>query len=307
MMRYSIASSVVATVAILLVTSCGGEQDTRERGEIAFSVAGNEAVRVGFPHEENGSELGFVDGWQADIDTFLISLGSVDLTESTPDGDGEVLASWTQGAVVDVAADESGEVFLMTLSDVPEGRHDVRFSITSPGQGFDGSSVSAADLDLMKQNNWSMVLRGTATPNPDHPEFSEPIKFDIGLDISADYNECINGVDGTRGAIVPASRQNEAYIYPHLVHLFWDTLGAGNEELRFDAMARAAGDDGVVTIDELDAVSLLDPALTDAEGIPLYDDAGLLDTYTLGAFIRRAMLESVHFNGIGFCKKRITR
>ena len=66
-------------------------------------------------------------------------------------------------------------------------------------------------------------------------------------------------------------------------------------------------EDDIVTIEELDGVSLTDPALADKDGIPLYDDAGLLDMYTLGEFIRRGIAESLHFNGIGFCKKRFNR
>jgi hypothetical protein len=292
-------------VCVAMLVGCGPAEVGE--GDLAVSVAANESVRVGFPHVEDGVTLEFVDGWSVTIERFAVGISDFELLEATPDGEsGEVLASWGEGAALDSAAEESGEVAMVTLEGAPEGRHDVRFTVAPPADGA-LTNMAAADLEVMRERGWSMWIQGTATPDAGHAEFSEPIGFDLGFAIEATYYDCLNGVDGTKGVVVADGREGSSYIYPHLVHLFWDTLGAGDEQLRFDPMARAAGEDGVVQMEELDGVDLTSPELTDEAGVPLYNDAGLLDTYTLGAFVRRAMLESVHFNGIGFCKKRISR
>lgn len=285
----------------MLWMSCGDTSGPTGQGDLRLSLAANEAVRLGFPHEENGTTLSFVDGWSVKLDTFAVSIAAVNIQEATPDGDGSMVAQWSTPTVVDIASDKSGQVSLTTITSVDAGRHDFGFRVAPPSGDVAGDATLG---ELMRKNKWSIVIRGTATPDANHPEFSEPISFDFGFPLDAEYFSCINGADGTAGVVIAANRQTDAYIYPHVVHLFWDKLGAGDEKLRFNAMARAAGEDGVVTMEELDGVDLLDPALTDESGVPLYDDAGLLNTYTLGAFIRRGMAESIHFNGIGFCKKR---
>lgn len=299
MRRLLVATALSAT----LTAACGDTSSPVGRGDLLISVAANEAVRVGFPHEEGGQQLAFVDGWSVEFETFAVSINQLDLTEATPDGDGASIASWSEAVIVDMASSETGEVELTTLVDVEEGRHDFGFRVAPPSA--DASGADAQTVARMRDNGWSVLIRGTATPDEGHPEFDTPIQFDFGFSLEAEYFNCINGADGTQGAVVAANRQNEAYIYPHVVHIFWDTLGAGNEQLRFDPMARVAGDDDVVVLEELDEVDLTDSSLTNEAGVPLYDDAGLLDTYTLGAFVRRAIAESFHFNGIGFCKKRI--
>lgn len=290
-------------VVSLLTSSCTDTSGPVGSGDLLLSVAANEAVRVGFPHEENGETLAFVDDWDVKFDMFAVSLGSVELVEIDPNDDGAVLSRLEQPVLVDIASSQSGEVEFTSLVDIPEGRHDFEFRIAPPTA--ETSSDNPEVVALMRENAWSVLVRGTATPGEGHPMFDTPITFEFGFPLDALYFECINGADGTRGVVIADNRQNEAYIYPHIVHIFWDKLGAGNEKLRFDAMAMVAGEDNLVTMEDLDKVELTDPALSDEQGVPLYDDAGLLDTYTLGAYARRALAESFHLNGIGFCKKRL--
>jgi hypothetical protein len=298
--------ALVIAVIACFGAACGDTSGPTGSGDLRLSVAANEAVRVGFPHEENGDMLEFVEGWTVTLDTFAVSMERVELREASEEGDGPLVASFAEPYVADIAASADGETEYTTLIDVSEGRHDLVYRV-APVSADGSADIDPETLGQMRDNGWSVVLRGTATPPADHPEFSSTVSFDLGFDLDAEYYDCVNGADGTKGVVVAANRENEAYIYPHLVHIFWDSLGAGNEQLRFDAFARAAGDDAVVNLEELDTVDLTDPALADENGVPLYDDAGLLDTYTLGAFVRRAMVESFHFNGIGFCKKRFTR
>ncbi len=297
---------LLIVLASVLAPACGDTSGPTGSGDLKLSVAANEAVRVGFPHQEYGETLAFESGWTVVLDTFAVSMESVQLRERSEEGDGPVVADYREPVVTDIAASDDGEVAYTTLTDVEEGRYDITFAV-KPVEADAASDIDPETLQQMRDNGWSVVVRGTATPPASHPEFDAPVTFDFGFDLDAEYYDCVNGADGTQGVVVAANRENEAYIFPHIVHIFWDTLGAGNEELRFDPMARAAGDDAIVDIADLDMVDLTDPSLVDENDVPLYDDAGLLDTYTLGAFLRRAMAESIHFNGIGFCKKRLAR
>lgn len=292
-------------LAIILTGGCGGEGDggTTSTGDVQMSVAANQAVRMGFPHEENGQTLAFVDGWTFTVDAFAVSIGEVRLSEPVAEGTGEMLARWEESSLVDVTSEEDGDVTLGMLEQVPARRVDVGFTLVGAGETSTLLGASEDDAQRMRENGWSMLLRGTATPTDANDTYTEPVTLELGIPIEAEYYDCINGVDGTKGLAVAADSVTEAYIYPHIVHFFWDSLGAGNEDLRFDPMAAVANMDNVVTLDALAARDLTE--LTGPDGVPLYDDAGLLTEYNLARFIERAALESMHFNGIGFCKKRL--
>jgi len=117
----------------------------------------------------------------------------------------------------------------------------------------------------------------------------------------------------TKGIAIEASKTIGAFIYAHALHLFWDTLAAGDESLRFDAFAAvsdAEGDSETLTESELANQDLTD--LLDADGEPLrdsdgsrvfYNDGGILpsDSLTLKTFVEYAVRYGVHFNGVGLC------
>lgn len=291
-----------ALIVFLSLAGCG-ERTTPETGDLELSVAANEAVRVGFPHEENGQLLEFVDGWSFQVEVFAVTIGAVTLREPTEQGQGPVIDAWRGPVVVDMASEEDGDVALGRIEELPARRLDLGFDLIQATAEADVLGLSTQDAERMRQLGWSMLIRGTATPSPDHPMYREPVQIDLGLSAQASYYACVNGKDGTEGIAIEANTVTSAYIYPHLVHLFWDTLGAGDEDLRFDPMAAAAGPDRVLTIEELEAVDLT--GVLGEDGLPLYDDSGLLERYTMRAFVERAMLESMHLNGIGFCKKSL--
>lgn len=295
----------------LLFASCGldgGEgsidyDNPPTRGDVSVSVAANQVVQLGFPHEENGLDLSFVDGWEVEFTTFVVVIGGVELRVPSEDGEGRALETTDEVVLVDLTSEEDGDVLISTIEDVAAYRLDVAFDLSRATAAGRSAGVTEGDKTLMVDNGWSMLIRGTATPTAANANYTEPITFEVGLPIEAQYFDCNNGADGTKGFAVAANSETEIFIFPHLVHLFWDTLGAGNEDLRFDPWAEVAGEDGHVIIDELSTIDLT--ALQGSDGIPLYDDDGLLEDYNLATFVRRGMLESMHFNGIGFCKKRI--
>lgn len=294
----------LAMSAALLASGCGeGGPLGGETGDLAVSVAANEAVRDGFPHEENGQQLSFVDGWTFQTDAFLVTIGQVRLRAPSEGGDGEVVSRWDGPAIVDLASEQDGEVELGVIEAAPAARLDFGFDVVAASPGAQVRSAADADVEAMRANGWSMLVRGVATPTDANDTYTEPVEVYLGAGPEVTYYDCVNGQDGTKGISVAANTTSSAYIYPHLVHLFWDTLGAGNEDMRFDPFAAAAGDDGRVTLEDLESQDLT--TLLDDDGVPLYDDAGLIEEYNLRAYVERAMVESPHFNGIGFCKKSL--
>lgn len=287
----------IGLACVLGAAGCSG--DDTGSGDVVIEVAANQAIRQGFPHEEAGMELAFVDGWEFEVTAFLVAIEDVELRTASETGDGEVVASMAEMVIVDLASDETGSVEIGVIEDAPATRVDFGFSTARATAAARVEGASSEDVQAMIDGGYMTFIRGVATPEGG----GDPIEIAVGSSVAATYTSCINGKDGTKGMAVENNTSTNVFIYPHLVHLFWDTLGAGDEDLRFAPWAAAAGDDNLVTNDDLETVDLT--AVLGDDGVPLYDDSGLLDTYTLRAFVERGMAESMHFNGIGFCRKTL--
>lgn len=285
--------------------ACTGE-DVASKGSLEFQISGGQALREGFPHTEGSTTYAFADGWSVKFDKYIVSIGALKLTEPT---DASVVAAWAGPQVLDLAKNRSGASTLTTLDGIPARRFDLGFELQAPTELPPGSNASQEDLDLMKANHWSMLVGGEAT----HEESGKKVRFRFGLDVPARYTLCKNGKDGSQGVAIEASKTISVYIYAHAIHFFWDTLGAGDETMRFDAIAAVANKDGVVTEADLAKQSLVDlrdangDKLRDAKGKRIYyNDSGLLnpkDQNLLG-FLKYAARAGVHFNGLGFCSSK---
>ncbi len=286
-------------LAVLATASCVGEE-MAGRGALELSVSGGAAVRDGFPHMEGEHLISFVDGWGLSFDTYVVAVGGVVLTDPR---DSRVKGEWVGPKVIDLAQSAGATEPLATLRDLPARRLDLAFDFVVPPASLPPGSADPDDVALMHDNGWALLVAGEAWRG------DESVEFRFGLAAAARYTECINGKDRTRGIAIEADKTIGAFIYTHAIHLFWDSLGAGNTKLRFDALA-AVQADGVVTEEELKRQDLTDlrdgegRPLLDESGYPLYDDAGLLpfDRLTLLDFITHAARAGVHFNGIGLCR-----
>ncbi len=292
----------------LLLASCTGE-DAAGRGNLEIVMSGGRAVEAGYPHDETDlGRLEFVDGWSVQITRFLVTVGSVRLTEPLPDGetgDGPEVASWVGPGVVDLTNPVSG-TDLPAIIDVPAVRSDVSFDFVPATAAAENISAAPEDFQRLVDNGWTVLIEGTATKTG-----TTTVEFSLGFDAATRFSRCTNGVDNTRGIAVEASKTTRAFLYPHTPHLWWDTLIGTNSNLRFDPWAAVAGPDGVVTMQELATQNLLD--LRDADGGPLmdpvgsgqvrFDDGGLLPTSALdlASYVRYGFRQSAHFNGLGFC------
>ncbi|MBN2344244.1 MAG: hypothetical protein JXX29_00645 [Deltaproteobacteria bacterium] len=305
MKRYlftAIAGPAACLIAIWL-SACVSE-DTAGEGSLTLEISGGAALREGFPLTEGNVTYAFADGWEVDFDKYIFTITDTFFSEQE---DGSELAGWEGPKIMDLAVSATGSEELATIEGLPARRLDFGFTIVAPTTMPAESSAAAEDIQLMINNGWSALITGTAV----HPETERTIDFRFGIPMAARYYECINGKDATRGIALEANKTIGAFIYPHAIHLFWDTLSTGDEDMRFEAFAAVAGDDNFVTEEELLSQDLTD--LRDADGDPLvdssgqavvYNDGGLLppNEWTLYHFVKRQLRESFHFNGIGLCK-----
>jgi hypothetical protein len=285
---------------VLLSVGCVGE-DAAGTGDLQLAVGGGTALQEGFPHDEGGVEIAFVDGWSLQFEKYVVVVADVALRN--PES-GKVVAEFAGPVALDLKAENLPAQDLNVFENVPAVRLDIAFSFQNATAEVENRNVRPDDLDEMIANGWSYLITGTATKD------ATTIDFRFGLSVAARYYDCINGKDGTQGIAIESNKRIGAFIYAHALHLFWDTLAAGDEDLRFDAFAAVAGDDGVVTVEELAEQDLTD--LRDAHGEPLrdgqgnrvfYNDGGMLplDQQNLAAFLNYAARAGVHFNGVGLC------
>lgn len=305
-LRMSIFAGLVGAVAV----ACTGE-DVAGSGALQLSATGGAVMREGYPYEEPGlSRLAFVDGWRLTFDRYILAVGEVRLHEQLPDQqsrEGPLVASWTGPVVLDLMRPPSGVEFA-TLEDLPALRHDLGLDVVVATAAAENVSATPEDYQTMVDNGWTFWASGTATRMD--AGTSTSVRFSVGFAAPTRFFRCVNGVDATRGIAIEASSTVGAYIYPHSTHLFWDVLAAGDAQLRFDPWAAVAGDDGVVTAEELASQDLLD--LRDRDGSPLLDPVTFQQVRydTASVFLRETDLlsytiygfrQSVHFNGLGFC------
>ena len=289
---------------------CTGE-DLVGTSKLQLTIGGGEALRVGFPHKEGSLTHAFVDGWTAKFTKYAIVLGNIVLTH--PETKAEV-KRWNKMVAVDLMATASqstdqsiGSEELTIISDLPARRLDFGFEMSKATADTENRSVKDEDMQEMLKQGWSIYIAGTAK------KADKTIQFKVGFQLNIQYEECVNGKDKTKGIALENQKTTGAFIYPHAIHLFWDTLGSGDQKVRFDAWAAVAGPDNIVTADELKKQDLTQ--LKDADGKPLthdgkpvfYDDSGLLspDSLTLLDLVRFGIRESVHFNGLGLCKAKL--
>ncbi len=298
-------SQYAGVLWLVVALSVGGpgciSEDTAGQGSVRFEAGGGMALQTGFPYNEGGAEFAFVDGWSLEFTKYVVVVGDIELSEP---GSGAVRASYSGPVALDLKKDQGATQEVATLTDVPAKRLDVAFSFLRATAATENRNVDSADFELMVSQGWSYLIEGVASRD------GSEVAFYFGLTLPTRYQDCVNGKDQTRGLAVEANKTIGVLIYAHAVHLFWDTLASGDEDLRFDAFAAVAGDDDLVTNDELAQQDLTD--LQDADGNPLrdndghrvfYNDGGMLppDSLTLETFVNYAARAGVHFNGVGLC------
>ncbi|MEM9731005.1 MAG: hypothetical protein AAF997_20705 [Myxococcota bacterium] len=282
----------IASVAM----GCGDA--TGSDGEVRVDLSGEEAATVGYPVGSGDDEIAFEDGFTMQFSKVLVaferfSLSGADGASAELDAD-PIVADLSLG-------NPRGWVFDGVRSRRWE---DVQYIYAPPTmESRNVNGVDEADLREMVENGYSIWVAGTASDG------TESYEFDIRLPLRVLNVGCLNGVDETDGLVVPNNGVVNAEVTVHLDHFFFDTYASDDARLRFEAWAAVAGEDGVITLDDLASQSLSD--LRDRNGDPIVDGNGLPVVYDPGPleiagsnlrdYTVAAATTTGHFNGEGHC------
>src|SRR5690606_17859872 len=283
--RSGVGRALLLSAGLLMACGSGGS------GELRVLASGGDEASRGLASSE------LVDGWSIQFDRYLVSLKDLRLRR-----DGELMAEGlTPARVVDLTG---GAVELEVLEDLPAGRLELSYAIAPPGEdAVAGPGVEAADLASMRAGGLSYLLEGVATK----PPFA-PVRFRFGFSEAVTMEDCTNGVDGTQGVVIPASRRAEAELTRHVERLFSDRLGThSGVSLRFEALAAMADAQGTLTLEALEDQPVLEPVgmdgnrLLDDDGTPVLYDPGASSVTHLADFLRVSIRDQGHLNGGGLC------
>lgn len=272
-----VPSKSLPLLSLALLAACGGNGS----GTVKVTTWGEEFIEEGIPAEGDDTD-GFVDGWSVTFSKFLVSIGDVRL-----DGlSGEDAVTDATFRVFDLTRDGPFDVAEL---DVASGRWSGFAYAVAPSSTPVAGNATADDVTRMADDALSVLVIGEATRE------EETIAFEWPFALATDYRDCTHP-DFGNGVAVGDGQTVTAELTIHADHLFLDDLQAEEPSLRFQAIADAdADEDGVVTLEELDAVSLAD--------LPLdrYGTGSVLGVETLRDFVEVQVRTVGHFRGEGHC------
>ncbi len=261
------------------------------RGDVRVTLSGGDGTQRGY------NDHLFQDGWSVQFTKYLVSVGDFTLTSA----EGEQRSAPGQ-VLVDV---QKGDMPLAHLEGLTAGRWSVGFRVAPPGADTprpDGA-VSAEDLERMRSRGYSYWVEGVATKAG-----VGVYTFRMGFPVHARMVDCVNGVDGTLGIIVPENSVAQSEVTIHAEHMFYDRLGTHRGVLlRFDALAATADAQQRITSEGLATQRLLDlrdargQELRDAQGRPVVYEPGAYSVRTLQEFVTQSIVDQAHLNGGGVC------
>ncbi|WNG45497.1 hypothetical protein F0U60_16370 [Archangium minus] len=278
-------------VGLVAMALAGTACEPVAEGEVRVTMSGGDGTQRGY-----ASHL-FQDGWSVQFTKYLVSLGDFTLTSAS----GEKRTA-PEHVLVDV---QKGDVPLTGLKGLPAGRWGVGFRVSPPREDtkLPDGNVSAEDLAMMRERGYSYWVEGVAVKK-DVGVYT----FRMGFPVNAHMVDCINGVDGTMGIVVPENSVAEAEVTIHAEHMFYDRLGTHRGvQLRFDAIAATADENGVITPEGLSTQNLLDlrdrngGELKDDQGQPVVYEPGAYTVRTLQEFVTQSVVDQAHLNGGGVC------
>jgi hypothetical protein len=277
-------------LALLVLAACAADGE----GTLSFRISGEEGALSGFPNDEGA----FVDGWSLLFDQYLVAVGDIHIAANG----GGTGAREEQVYIADLHA---GEPDFDEIGPLAARRWDrVSWNMRAPTAADDVVALDGvADEDVARMIDGGFVywIAGRATKD------DREVTFAFGLDNPTANRDCTNGFDGTDGLVVRNNTVTEAEITVHVEHLFWDTLGSEQNELRFEPIAAVADAEGVVTWDALAEQQLA--SMHGADGEPLLDEMGEALFYNPGSlpianlqeFVLAATRTQAHLGGAGLC------
>ncbi len=270
-------------VGVGLSLFCASCDEEAGSGSVAFTSWGEEYIEEEIPADV------FEDGYAVKYSKFLVLVGDIRVADEA----GEVaaqdesfyLVNHVEPGVKDIATFDglaAGNYTLVSYQTSPAAREAIKLV----------GSVTAADADLMAQNQYHAYVEGTISKGGVSKTFkwgfSEPTLLD----------ECEGERDGklTPGAVVTEGGTDAVELTIHGDHFFYDDLQSADAVVRAEAIVNAdANMDGVVELSELDAVQLTSlPA-------DQYGTGGASDVNNLGDFVRFLSRTLGHYRGEGEC------
>nr|AYM52475.1 hypothetical protein [Archangium gephyra] len=254
-------------------------------GNVTFTTYGEDFIEKEIPAED------FEDGWTVKYSKFLVTLGELKVA----DHGGEVAAESAGAKVFDVH--KPGPVTVVRFSALPAADWDEVSYAIAPSASAEAGNVSAADVNLLKANGWSVYMEGTATKG------AVTKRFAWGFPSNTLYEHCEHP-DLGEGLTVPNGGEETVQLTIHGDHLFFDDLQSPDAKMRFDALAAAdklgiSGADGEVTLEELAQVDLTElPA-------GQYGTGGAANVRNLRDFVTALVRTVGHFRGEGECSPRV--
>jgi hypothetical protein len=274
--RHACALCLLGVFPLGLATAC---DPAVVGGSVEVTVTGEEAATEGLPFSEDGETIAFSDGdWTVTFERYVVALRDITVGDASIAGPFVVDLSRAEG--------EPPAFSLGTLEDLPAGRATFGFAIdAADADATVFGDVTDDELAAMADAEASYWVKGTATDGAD------TVSFDWLLGARTTNSDCTNGVDDTQGVVVAEDATVEAEITVHIEHVFYDTLGVEGPGLVMDPMVALAGEDGVVTTDELAAADI-DPTVY---------DRGSYDVDDMLGFITVSASSQAHLNGEGLC------
>lgn len=282
---------------LLLLAACVG-CGSDQAGSVDVRASGQAFAKSGWPITIDGETTSFDDGWTVRFEHVIVNFAAFRLA----DGGDEVVADDPASCLVDLQKDDFE---LWQLEEVAARRwRDVGYRFAVPDDATEIlGDVPSVVVDDMRKEGYSLWISGSGEKE------GRTIRFELGVPGEVTARACLNGHDETDGIIVGAGRTAQVELTLHMDHLFWDDHDAEEPRLLFGPLAYAAGDDDLVTLDELQAQRLSD--LRDEDGEVLADDDGTPIVYVpreelpdnnLRDYMIDTALTLGHFNGEGHCE-----
>jgi hypothetical protein len=279
--------------------AAGCDSSSSGDGEVRVELSGEEAAVQGYPVGSGEDQIAFADGFTLQFEKVLVAIEGFEL--SGADG-----ASASLDADAIVADLHLGEPEAWVFASVQSRRwEDVRYVYAPPtSESRNVNGVAQADLEAMVDGRYALWITGTASDGTE--EYPFDLRFE---DFRVVSEACVNGLDETDGLVVANNAVVNAQVTVHLDHLFFDTFATDEALLRFEPWAAVAGEDGVITLEDLESQSLSDlldrngDPLLDGESNPVVYDPGPLSlpANNLGEYVIAAATTTGHFNGEGHC------
>jgi hypothetical protein len=281
---------------------CGCSSESEGEGDVAVRISGQDFVKSGWPVMDGDERVEFYDGWAVKFDHVVVGIEAFRVAE----GKSEHLSGEPRSLLVDV---RTGDHALWTLSGVGAQRYtDVGYRFAPPGADSEVVGELPAELaQAMRDQKLALWIEGTGE------KAGRVVRFQLGIPGEVTVTRCHNGRDDTDGIVVGEGRTEEVEVTLHMDHLFWDDHDAEEPHLLFGPLAHAAGDDDLVTLEELASQRLADmkgedgQPLLDAEGAPIVFVPRIdLPDDNLREFMVDTALTLGHFNGEGHCSYEVS-